>query len=85
MQVLNADVRPRSYWQVVRDAQAVSLQFSIVTATVEVFLLLQSRATVVPNLLFYALATVAAGQVVLRTIAGVMCIPHTSRRPGCPL
>ena len=71
LQVLNESVRERSYWQVVHDAQAVSLQVSIVTATVELFLILQTRTSVVPDVLLYVLATVAVAQVVLWTVAGV--------------
>jgi hypothetical protein len=83
-QVLNADVRPRSYGQVVHDAQAVSLQVSIVVATVEVFLLLQTRSEYTCTILYSVLAVVAAGQVLLRTIAGAALLRMHARLLALP-
>ena len=73
-------MRPRSYWQVVQDAQAVSLQVSIVAATVEVFLLLQRSAASIRAVLAVALGFVLAGQVLVRlldgaSICGCSCQP----------
>jgi hypothetical protein len=70
LQVLNADVRPRSYWQVVSDAQAVSLQVSIIVATVEVFLMLQ-KSVPVTTILLAVLAIVGCGQLLIWALSGV--------------
>lgn len=69
MQVLNADVKPRSYWQVVADARAVSLQVSITVASVEVFLMLQ-RGVPVAAILVAVVAIVGAGQLLIWALSG---------------
>ena len=76
-------MRPRSYWQVVQDAQAVSLQVSIVAATVEVFMLLQRSSTSIASVLWSVLALVVAGQVLMRALDGVLCNAVT--RVSCDL
>lgn len=69
--VLNATVRQRSYWQVVRDAQAVSLQLSVVLSCVEVFFYLLNDWASPSAVLAATLFIIVAGQVLIRLVAGL--------------
>lgn len=72
MQVLNADVQPRSYWAVVSDAQAISLQVSIVASVLEVHSLLLTESVGVQSVLLLVLALICFGQVFVRLFTGMM-------------
>ena len=70
VQVLNADVQPRSYWAVVSDAQAVSLQVSIVASVLEMHNLLLTGGVGVQSVLLLVVALICFGQVFVRKITG---------------
>lgn len=70
MQVLNATVRTRNYWQVVSDSQAVSLQVSIVLASIEVFLFLHSKWVTPTGVLAITCSVILTGQLFVRWAAG---------------
>jgi hypothetical protein len=72
LQVLNADVQPRSYWAVVSDAQAVSLQVCIVASVLEMHHLLLTGGVGVKSVLLLVVALILFGQVFVRHITGVM-------------
>lgn len=74
LQVLNADVQPRSYWAVVNDAQAVSLQVSIVASVLEMHNLLLTGGVGVQSVLMLVVALICFGQVFVRHITGMLCI-----------
>jgi hypothetical protein len=71
VQVLNADVQPRSYWAVVIDAQAVSLQVSIVAAVLQMHSLLLTGGVGVLPVLALVVALISFGQVFVRHITGM--------------
>jgi Phosphatidylinositol N-acetylglucosaminyltransferase len=74
--VLNADVRPRSFWQVVEDAQAVSLQVSVVVASAEIYLLLRSGRASTVAILWTVVALTTLGQVLIRQASGPCSLDH---------
>ena len=74
VQVLNADVQPRSYWAVVNDAQAVSLQVSIVTSVLEMHNLLLTGGVGVQSVLLLVVALICFGQVFVRHILSLIHI-----------
>jgi hypothetical protein len=77
VQVLNATVRSRNYWQVVSDAQAVSLQVSIVLASIEVFLFLHYQWGSPKGVLALTISVILAGQLLVRWAAGASAMLHS--------
>lgn len=70
VQVLNADVQPRSYWAVVSDAQAVSLQVSIVASVLEMHHLLLTGGIGIQAVLLLVVALICFGRVFVWRITG---------------
>jgi len=68
--VLNALVRERDYWQIVDDAQPVSLQLSTVTAIVAAFLHLRRGWGAAPAVLAISVLVMLAGHLLVRFAAG---------------
>jgi hypothetical protein len=80
VQVLNADVQPRSYWAVVNDAQSVSLQVSIVTSVLQIHFLLLTGGIGVAPVLTMVMALICFGQVFVRRITGTTSAAHARKQ-----
>lgn len=70
LQILNADVEPRRYAAVVKDAQSVSLQVSIVTSAVQVHLLLHRGDVGCITILLLVMGLICIGQGLVRNLTG---------------